>query len=138
MNDVHVQEFIEHYGVKGMHWGVRNDRRVRPSSSEHKKVSELKKRKTHQLTNKQLKAVNERMNLEQNYHRLNPSSIKKGLAFAGAILGVAGMAMRFYDMKQSPGGKAFIKTGKAAMEHHRKLNKARKINKGYQQLKLFK
>lgn len=121
-----------------MHWGVRRDRsRVRPSSSEHKKVSELTKRKPHQLTNKQLKTINERKNLEQNFRRLNPTKIAKGLAFVGSALGTAAMAFRIYDMFNSPGGKAARAAGKAAMEHRRRLNAARKLAKGSKQLTLF-
>lgn len=26
--EVDVEEFIQHYGTKGMHWGIRNDRRL--------------------------------------------------------------------------------------------------------------
>lgn len=113
MNDEAVKEFIEHVGVKGMHWGVRKDRgSVRPSSSESKKVSELRKRKPHQLTNKQLKLVNERLNLEQNFKRMNPGPAKAGKEIAAGILGTIGLGVTAYNVVHSPAGKAAIAAGK--------------------------
>lgn len=106
---------IEHHGVKGMHWGVRSARTPRKQSSESKKVSELIKKKPHELTNKQLKTINERKNLEQNFTRLNPSTVKKGLLAAGAILSTATLAANFYNIMNGPAGKAAIAAGKKFM-----------------------
>lgn len=100
-----VEDYLEHYGVKGMRWGV------------HRKVGEVVKRKVHPqvdpdapdvavvktakakikankttdvLNNKELQAVVTRMNLEQQYSRLSkpdPNSReaklkKKGIEWA--------------------------------------------------------
>jgi hypothetical protein len=113
-----VQEFIEHYGTKGMKWGVRKARNenARRQAFESKQISELKKRKPSELTNKQLKAVNERLNMEQNFNRLNPSAVKRGTEAASAILATAGIGVAAYNMVTSPAGKAAIATAKKALK----------------------
>jgi hypothetical protein len=111
-----VRSFIEHYGVRGMRWGVRKgSSRVSRPSGEARKASELRRKPVHQLTNKQLKAVNERMNLEQNYNRLNPSRTKRGRAYVTAAIGAIGTGVGLYNMVNSPAGKAFISTSKKAL-----------------------
>jgi hypothetical protein len=118
-----VNEFVEHHGIKGMHWGIRNPesrvrlaRRNKPKpSSDFKKSAPHRGKPAHTLTNKQLKAVNERMNLEQNYRRMNPSTMKKGSMAVGAIIGAATTATTIYNMYNSPAGKAAIAAGKKAL-----------------------
>lgn len=108
-----MQEFIEHYGKKGMKWGVRKARSQ--SSSDFKKTRPHRGKKPSQLTDKQLKAVNARMNLEQNYRRLNPSKIKSGLVIAGAILAVGKLGQETYNLVNSPLGKATTTLGKTVL-----------------------
>jgi hypothetical protein len=119
-----VESILEHHGVKGMHWGIRNpESRVRlarrnkpPASSDFRKTLPHRGKPVHTLTNKQLKAVNERINLEQNYRRMNPSTLKKGSMAVGAIVGVATTATTIYNMYNSPAGKALISAGKKALK----------------------
>ena len=93
----HAVDFVDglmHYGVKGMKWGVRRKpresrvtvsqepgKRVRatggydkPASADAKKAAKTKQiaraSSVDALTNKQLKDLNERLNLEQNFARL--------------------------------------------------------------------
>lgn len=73
-----VEDFLEHYGVKGMHWGQRlKDRKARKAetSGDAKTSLDIRgKAKTHSvkaLTNKQLIDSINRMNLEQSYKRLS-------------------------------------------------------------------
>lgn len=102
MND---QELM-HYGVLGMKWGVRKDRRSSSSKSkkkstrisdDYKEYSNLKKRDVRSLSNNELRKLNDRMNLEQNYRRLNPSTISKGLKIAGATAAALGTMATLYD-----------------------------------------
>lgn len=67
---------LQHHGVKGMKWGVRKTNRQ--PSSDHVEAKALKKKKLSELSNAELRKLNDRMNLEQNYSKLNPSVIKKG------------------------------------------------------------
>jgi hypothetical protein len=106
-----VQDFIDHHGVKGMHWGVR--RSNTKSSTENKRVSELRKKKPSQLTNKQLKDINERLNLETNYSRLTskPNAAKKGKLLAAEILGTLGLGVTAYNYVKSPAGQVVVSHG---------------------------
>ena len=120
-----MNEYIEHHGVKGMKWGQRKSRsagsgggpKAKPKrSSDAKKVAELKKRKPSQLSNKQLKSINERMNLEQNFRRMNPSTLSKGKAAVAGLVATAGLGVAAYNIVKSPAGQAAINAGKKAIE----------------------
>lgn len=109
-----VDDIIKHYGVLGMKWGVRKDqrgpkkvnpvvtkstpgRKVQTSGGEgHSPSADAKraaaaKRKaakstTDSLTNKELKDLVERMNLEQQYNKLSQGSKSKGEQFVRSQL----------------------------------------------------
>jgi len=112
VSDEDVKRFIEHVGVKGMRWGVRKARGSVKPSSDAKRAAELRSRPRQQLTNKQLKTVNERLNLEQNFSRLNPGAVSRGHKTATEILAVVGTAATVYNIVNSPFGKTMIKRGK--------------------------
>jgi hypothetical protein len=111
-----VTEFIEHYGVKGMKWGIRNKKGKRTTSSDHKSTKSYRNRKPSELTNRQIRLTNERIQLEQNYRRLNPSKVAIGASAVKGIMGALGTAASFYALTQSPAGKAAIALGKKAMK----------------------
>lgn len=56
------EEFLEHYGVKGMKWGVRK----KPFSSKRSLVTNAKK-----MSDSDLKAAVERLRLEREYVNIN-------------------------------------------------------------------
>lgn len=56
------EEFLEHYGVKGMKWGVHK----KPSSSKRSLVTNTKK-----MSDSELKAAVERLRLEREYVNIN-------------------------------------------------------------------
>lgn len=99
-----------------MKWGVRKQRAPVRTSSDFKKTAPLRKRKTPELTNKQLKAVNERINLEQNYNRMNPSTVKRGTVAAASILATAQIGITAYNMLNSPAAKAARANAKRALK----------------------
>jgi hypothetical protein len=108
------REFLEHYGVKGMKWGVRKDRlstgvstesttslsgkaKVKtgggsrnPASADALKVAgskqKLKKSGMDSLSNREIKELNERMNLEVNLNRLNKETQSSGKRFVSKLL----------------------------------------------------
>jgi hypothetical protein len=121
-----VIEFIEHHGVKGMHWGVRKARGSVKPSSDFKTVAALKARPKQSLTNKQLKTVNERLNLERQFSNLNPHTLSVGKKAALDIVATIGAAATVYNLVKSPFGKAAISTGKKFLRM-----------KQYGQMKLF-
>jgi hypothetical protein len=98
MSKEQTEALLEHHGVKGMHWGIRNPesrvtiarREKHPASSDFKRTAPHRGKPVHTLTNKQLKDVNERLNLEQNYNRMNPDKVKNGKKVVTGILGNTG------------------------------------------------
>lgn len=122
-----VQKVLEHHGVKGQKWGVRRRRTSATSSkvdkkftsSDFKRTQSLRGRKPQQLTNKQLKDLNERMNLEQNFRRMNPRLVDKGhnrvkylLAFGTTAATAGALTARFL---KTPAGQKTVNKGRAVL-----------------------
>lgn len=102
-----VDNFLAHVGVLGMHWGhhksrsssssSRKDKPKRESSEDHKKKLDLRKKKMHEMTNVELKQLNERLNLERQYKDLTKAEISSGHKFANELLvGVAKQTLSNY------------------------------------------
>ena len=80
---------LQHWGVKGMKWGVRRSRLSSDSSSSRRssksedyvRAKALKKKKLSQLSNSELKELNNRMQLEQNYRNLKKQRVSAGQKF---------------------------------------------------------
>lgn len=119
-----TEEDMLHYGRLGMKWGVRNSRggyvgthkaKKPQASSDWKKINELRKKPVSSLSNKQLKAINDRMNMETNYKRMSPSKMSKGKKFVTEALAVGTMASTAYALAKSPAAKAAMNAGKAVV-----------------------
>jgi hypothetical protein len=88
-----LDEVLAHYGVKGMHWGVRKKRSDSgPSSPDANRAkahaTTVKTHGTKALTNKELQELVTRMNLEQQFTTLHQKSKKEnpGVKFAKELL----------------------------------------------------
>ena len=90
---------LYHYGVLGMKWGIRRasskgnrGRKSRRSSLSEDAVEarQIRKKSVGQMSNAELRKVNERKRLEQEYSRLNPRTIKRGIAISARIVGALG------------------------------------------------
>lgn len=106
-----LEEILAHHGVKGMQWGVR---RARSRSSDVSVVDKKKKLKTYggkgrpahsdavvarthgqvakksgfkALSNADLRAYNERLNLEQNARRLSENDKSRGRQMVNKMIG---------------------------------------------------
>ena len=111
---------LMHYGVLGMKWGVRRARRTNQRidkrasrknwSADNTNARKLKNKKVSQMSNQELKQLNERVRLEQEYSRLNPSKIKKGITFATSAAALMGTAISLYNNSST-----IIKVGKKAL-----------------------
>lgn len=114
---------LTHWGIKGMKWGVRRyqnkdgsltpkgKKRYDTMSDDAKSVKSLKKKRVDEMSNAELKKYNERVRLEQEYSRLNPNAIKRGLAIAGAVAAGMGTVVALHN-----NGKQIIDIGKKVVD----------------------
>lgn len=82
---------LYHYGVLGMKWGRRkgsaSSSSTRSSKSEdHVRAKALKKKKLSQLSNAELKELNNRMQLESQYKNLKKQNISTGRKFVQDVI----------------------------------------------------
>lgn len=115
---------LYHWGIKGMRWGVRRKQQTADETVDARakkkgwhddatKAAKLKTKKTSQMSNKELKELNTRQELESNHRRLNPSSIKKGLAIAAGVAAAMGTVLTLINH-----GKQFANLGKQASKKY--------------------
>jgi 2'-5' RNA ligase len=98
--------FLQHYGTKGMKWGVRRAERAaerRSAMSDDARTADdaITKAKTsgvHTTSNRELQNAINRMNLEQQYDRIRPlsRSEKVGRFIAGTLLNIGKNQARQY------------------------------------------
>lgn len=124
---------LAHWGVKGMKWGVRRyrnrDGSLTPAgrkryentwSDEAKEVSRLKRTKNvKEMSNSELKRYNERVRLEQEYSRLSPNKVKKGMAVVAAAVITMETMNKFYNNSNN----LYTNTGKAVATGRHVVNK---------------
>ena len=108
-----------HYGVLGMKWGRRKNRYKQSStkkpkrqlSQDAKEAREIKKKKISEMSNAELKKINERQTLERNYKTANPSAIKKGLTIATTTAATMGTVIAIKN-----NGKQIVDMGKGIVD----------------------
>ena len=105
---------LMHYGKKGMKWGVRKGSSIKVSK-DSKEVARLKQKKLPELSNEQLRTINNRMTLEKSYKDLNISAVKQGQNYVKDVLSVIGTVSAVIAVTQSPLGKKTIQLGKNAV-----------------------
>jgi len=74
---------LKHVGILGMKWGIR---KRGPASADHTESRTLKKKRTEELSNEEIRKVVTRLGLESQLKNLSPKGQNKGLAFVGKIL----------------------------------------------------
>ena len=85
---------LYHFGIKGMKWGVHKDRkrsvrtkRSKSDSSDYSESRDLLTKSPNQLSNTQLRKLNERLNLEQQYSNLTKTQKQNGQSFMSRVQG---------------------------------------------------
>ena len=113
---------LYHHGILGQKWGVRRyqnadgsyteagkihrsgterrqtlrEKRESRLSDDEKRFRELKKKKPYEMTNQEMNDFNNRANLLQNYKRLNPGLVSKGLAAVAGVTATMMVANKFF------------------------------------------
>lgn len=112
---IELGDELRHYGKKGMKWGVvrargANGRVSGTVSEDHTSTQALKSKKQKEMSNSELKKVNERLQLERKNKELQNrgvvEKIKLGTAIAGTILAVGVTVNSAMSFANSPAGKA--------------------------------
>lgn len=94
-----MKDTLSHFGILGMHWGVRRPRGANGlvkkgafdnESPDSKKAKELRKKGAKNLSNAELKEYVERRNLETQYAKLSKKEVSAGKKFVQDVLVTAG------------------------------------------------
>ena len=112
---------LYHYGVKGMKWGIRKEHQSSDSrkkrskmedwSDDAKEANRISKKKVSQMSNAELQQLNNRKNLEQQYSRLNPSTISRGMKYVATAATITGTAITIINNSDK-----IIKIGKDVVQ----------------------
>lgn len=106
-------DYLMHYGVLGMKWGVRKKRTSVGTKTRRKKrqasyskdyldSKPLRSKSYKQLSTSEMKELNKRLEAEAQYRRLNPKGFDKGMAIAKKAIAIGGTAAGVYALSKNP------------------------------------
>lgn len=104
-------EYLAHYGIKGMKWGVRRSKielakKRTKDSSDFTTSRKLKSNPRRTLSNKEMQTVIKRLEMEKKLKDLDPSIAGKGEKALKRTLTVVGTVTALAAAAKSPAGKA--------------------------------
>lgn len=108
-----MEHELYHHGILGMKWGVRRfqnkdgsltpagkrRRQEKTYSDDEKKLQEILKKSPEQMSNQELRLVNERLNLMMNYKKLTNRKLAAIGIVSGAATAVASIYAKKYMIK---------------------------------------
>jgi hypothetical protein len=87
------KEYLEHIGVLGMHWGRRKGGKKKPtkvirttSSEDHLTREKLSIKPIKEMSNKEIRTLTERIQLEKQHAILNKKEVSRGKKFVDDFL----------------------------------------------------
>ena len=113
---------LKHHGVVGMKWGVRRAKRQSSQSDDYKQSRSIMKKKIEEMSNADLKAVNNRLNLEANYREVSKRNVSAGRKWVtGILVGAAtAVAATYAQQYAKQGADALLKGGLKLLKNNRK------------------
>lgn len=121
MSDI-GKDFLEHYGVKGMRWGVRRTKKAIQRSADAERHAQARKKNLSELSDKELRDLANRLNTEQQVKRL--TSTAQGKSAAARVLATVGTVNAGIAALKSPAGVAAISAGAALATRLLRTSKA--------------
>jgi hypothetical protein len=128
---------IAHSGVLGMKWGVHRTKsksvstttpnpksttkQKEPPAEDYIQSRKLKSKGVKNLSNKELKDLTNRLQLEKQYKDLNPSDYKKGMNIVKGITAAGTTVASLYALSKTPMAQDLIKAVKVANSAQMKL-----------------
>lgn len=116
----HSADELYHHGVKGMKWGVTKERasslrgpRKATGSADYVHAVALKKKGSTNLSTAELRELTNRLQLEQQYSKLNPKSYEKGLQFVKSVTAAGTTIASLYALTKTPLGQDIVKALKS-------------------------
>lgn len=119
-------EELYHHGILGMKWGRRKSNYT---SKDYRRTKALRKKRTNQLSNNELKELNNRYQLESTYNKnkaqrnVGRKIVVGSLATAGAIAGGIGAYNTIKTFVTQGDGKKVIDSGKRIVDSLRNMKR---------------